>query len=385
MADYYSLLTRVVGALPDPSQEARRAIYERARKALLNQLRHLDPPAAEADVARESAALDAAIARIESERAPPPPPEPVAPPPAPEELPAEEAQPAPRLRVKAGPAKQPPRRSPPSLRVIAASVALAFVVAGMALAAYVLPNPPFDAARPKPAVAAKPADPKAAKINERITGADASTPAPQPAAPVEAAGKPAAAVAPPTAPAPAISVEQRAALLLQQPGEGQNVKVFVGTVVWRLDNVSRAPGQPSQMAVRADIDIPEAKLKASLVFQNNQDPSFSASHTMQLRLTLGADNPAGGFKAIRVPEMREEGSPTGSPLVGLPTAIKENFFLVALQQGDAAEARNQDLIKSRAWIDVPLQTTNDRLSKLAIEKGPGGDRVLNEAFASWKK
>ncbi len=66
MADYHSLLMRAVANLPNAGTPATRAaIYGRARKALLEQLRSLRPPLPESDIAREETALDAAIAEIE--------------------------------------------------------------------------------------------------------------------------------------------------------------------------------------------------------------------------------------------------------------------------------------------------------------------------------
>ncbi len=68
MADYYSLLSRAVANLPKSSPPStRRAIYERARKALTNQLRSLKPQLPESDIAREERALDDAVARLEAE------------------------------------------------------------------------------------------------------------------------------------------------------------------------------------------------------------------------------------------------------------------------------------------------------------------------------
>ncbi|HXZ16270.1 MAG TPA: hypothetical protein VEH77_09925 [Roseiarcus sp.] len=67
MADYQSLLTRAVANLPPSSSAAsRQAIYDRARKALVTQLRSLRPPLPEGDIAREEAALDKAIASVEA-------------------------------------------------------------------------------------------------------------------------------------------------------------------------------------------------------------------------------------------------------------------------------------------------------------------------------
>src|SRR5579863_8188542 len=68
MADYYSLLSRAIANLPKTSPPtARRAIYDRARKALNNQLRSLKPPLPETDIAREETALEAAVQRLEAE------------------------------------------------------------------------------------------------------------------------------------------------------------------------------------------------------------------------------------------------------------------------------------------------------------------------------
>ena len=66
MADYQSLLTRAVANLPNASAAAaRQAIYDRARTALVNQLRSLHPPLPDSDIEREERALDKAIAQVE--------------------------------------------------------------------------------------------------------------------------------------------------------------------------------------------------------------------------------------------------------------------------------------------------------------------------------
>ncbi|MDE2361942.1 MAG: hypothetical protein KGM42_04620 [Hyphomicrobiales bacterium] len=67
MADYYPLLAKAVAALPESTETSRRAIYERARAALIGQLRKIEPPVGEADIERENAALDEAVARLEGD------------------------------------------------------------------------------------------------------------------------------------------------------------------------------------------------------------------------------------------------------------------------------------------------------------------------------
>ncbi|WP_336488038.1 histidine kinase [Methylobacterium nigriterrae] len=65
MADYYPLLARALDALPDRSPAMRKAVYDRARGALIGQLRSLEPPLSQDDIDLERKALDAAIDRLE--------------------------------------------------------------------------------------------------------------------------------------------------------------------------------------------------------------------------------------------------------------------------------------------------------------------------------
>ena len=44
MADYYPLIARAVAGLAVNAGENRRALYERARTALIGQLRSVEPP-----------------------------------------------------------------------------------------------------------------------------------------------------------------------------------------------------------------------------------------------------------------------------------------------------------------------------------------------------
>jgi hypothetical protein len=70
MADYYPLITKAVAGLdPDAPGESRRALYERARAALLAQLRTINPPFTEAEITRERLALEEAVRRVEGEAA----------------------------------------------------------------------------------------------------------------------------------------------------------------------------------------------------------------------------------------------------------------------------------------------------------------------------
>jgi hypothetical protein len=66
MTDYLPLLSRAVANL-DNNPEARRKVYDRARQALLAQLRAMNPPLAEAEITRERLALEEAIRRLDQQ------------------------------------------------------------------------------------------------------------------------------------------------------------------------------------------------------------------------------------------------------------------------------------------------------------------------------
>src|SRR3954453_12077143 len=70
MADYYPLIARAIAGL-DPSApgESRRALYDRARTALIAQLRSVQPPLSESEITRERLSLEEAVRKVESEAA----------------------------------------------------------------------------------------------------------------------------------------------------------------------------------------------------------------------------------------------------------------------------------------------------------------------------
>ena len=69
MADYYPLIARAVAGLEKNTGDGRRALYERARTALVAQLRSVNPPLSENDVTRERLALEESIRKVEAEAA----------------------------------------------------------------------------------------------------------------------------------------------------------------------------------------------------------------------------------------------------------------------------------------------------------------------------
>ena len=177
-------------------------------------------------------------------------------------------------------------------------------------------------------------------------------------------------------------VAQRVVLYDEDPSDPKG-KQYVGSVVWRTEEVKGAAGNTPEIAVRAEIEIPERKFKMTMSFRRNTDTSLPASHTAELTFVLPQDFDGGGVSNVPGILMKSNEQSRGTPLAGLAVKVTDGFFLVGLSNVESDRARNLQLLKERSWFDVPLVYTNQRRAIIAIEKGAPGDRAFNEAFTAW--
>jgi hypothetical protein len=486
MADYYPLIARAVGGLEKNTGENRRALYERARSALVNQLRGVDPPLEESDITRERLALEESIRKVELDaskrtrsetsepeerqslrdqglrdfrgtvaeaealgdasaeanrsahaaydavpgeqtseqtseqasltpsEAPEPDSEPApaapyfasySPPlePAPHDTPyvSEPAHepldlardlpdaharertddPADDLGGRYGdmakPGWQPPppvddeddayARPPRDWGRIVKILILLLVIGGIAGAGYWQRN----------AIMAMVA-------NLRST----STPAPKPAETAQPAGRPKIAdrvggdTSPSNANAPAASVAQKVVLYDEDSSDPQG-KRYVGSALWRTETVSPGPGLAPELAIRADVEIPERRLRMTWSLRRNTDKALPASHTIEIMFTLPADFAEGGIANVPGVLMKQNEQARGAPLAGLAVKVTNGYFLIGLSAVDVDVQRNLQLLKERDWFDIPVVYTSGKRAILAIEKGTPGARAFEEAFRAW--
>jgi hypothetical protein len=181
---------------------------------------------------------------------------------------------------------------------------------------------------------------------------------------------------------PAAPVAQRVVLYDEDPSDPKG-KQYVGSVVWRTEPIKATGNQRPDIAVRADIEIPDRKFKMTMSFRRNTDSSLPASHTAELTFILPPDFAGGGVSNVPGILMKSNEQARGTPLAGLAVKVTDGFFLVGLSNVDADRSRNVQLLKERSWFDVPLVYTNQRRAIIAIEKGAPGERAFNDAFAAW--
>jgi hypothetical protein len=427
MADYYPLIARAVSGLDKNTGENRRALYDRARTALVSQLRGVEPALDETDITRERLALEEAIRKVEAEAARRPradvsesaaepslrdrglrdfretvaeaeglgtaaaeakraahatyesiPAEPGShdfeprrapePPKVTEPLLTEEAlhggyvPPAPPTAYDDDDVYTRPARS---YRGIIKLVVLLLVVAGIAGAAYWQRHTISSLiasfrSQPAPKDTSQPAG--RPKIADRI-GQSGQT-------------------APDTANAPAAAVAQKVVLYDEDPNDPQG-KRYVGSALWRTETVSPGPGLAPELAVRADIEIPERKLRMTWSLRRNTDKALPASHTIEIMFTLPADFPEGGIGNVPGVLMKQNEQARGVPLAGLAVKVTNGYFLIGLSAVDVDQQRNIQLLKERDWFDIPVVYASGKRAILAMEKGTPGSRAFEEAFRAW--
>jgi hypothetical protein len=399
MADFYPILARAVAGLTDPSPEARRAIYERARTALVAQLRSLDPPLGEAEIMRERLSLDEAMARIEAEHgdapapaqvafpdAPLPPvvsepprpfePGPAAPDPAPvalDDIPAETPEPQP-VRPRIAPPREK-RVAASHVRTIIVGGGVALAVAAIAGAAYYVNkvNPPDATTRPRAETPAQPGQPdNAGKLGDRVGEAG------NPNAPRPGSGTPT------QTQSGEVAVAQRAILYTEDPANPQQPRAIQGRVFWRLDSESAGQGRPVETIVRATIEVAEAGLALDFTIRRNTDSAFPASHIIGLRFTPAGDPAQNAVREVGVPQFKIEEGERGAPLSAINSALGDNLFVAAMSNVPVEVERNLELILNRLWIDVPVRFASGRRGIITFEKGVSGSQTLADAFGRWR-
>ncbi|MFG1345087.1 hypothetical protein V5F59_09360 [Xanthobacter autotrophicus DSM 431] len=422
MADYYPLLVRAISSLPQKTAEGRKAVYDRARTALMRQLRGVDPPLPEGEITRERMGLEEAIRRIEAEyaqdneepvveEAPEPPaspaPPPVAPRPAepPRERDAEAAPPPPEasarserrglpLRTREEESEEAADRRPPLRRGEVRSrsgaangsgrrptrkeggpswqkfmlwtLMVLVVLAGIAVAVINREAIFGGGGEPRPAAPAA-----SSSSGEQPKNADRV-----------AASSSEAARRVPTPPRATASGVGRAQLVEESTGSS-TPQTFEGTITWKTETVNAGPGLPPDIALRGEITIPERQIALSFVLRRNTDSTLPVSHTIELDFKLPENFPFGGIANLVGVRMRPNPQAQGALLAGIPVRVNPTSYLLGLSQEPADRQRNLALLQGMPLIDTLFVYTNGKKAFMTFEKGMAGDQAFNDAFSAW--
>ena len=175
---------------------------------------------------------------------------------------------------------------------------------------------------------------------------------------------------------------QRVVLYEEDSSDPQGKRYF-GLVSWRTETVS--PASSSDVAVRADVKIPERRITMTWLLRRNIDHALPASHTIEMIFNLPADFPGGGVASVPGVLMKRSEQEPGTPLATLAARAKNGVFMIDLSAAGSDEQRNVQMLRESPWLDIAILYINGSRAILAIEKGQPGDRAFAEAFALWEK
>ena len=178
------------------------------------------------------------------------------------------------------------------------------------------------------------------------------------------------------------NVSQRVILVEEDPKNPKGRR-YTGTVSWRTEPVSPGPGLAPELAVRADIEIPERRIGLTWSLRPNSDKKLQASHTVEVVFIVDPDFSEGGVASVPGVLMKDSEQARGVPLAGMPVKVTNGFFVIGLSEEAKQQSNNLRLLEKRAWLDIPIVYANGRRALLEVEKGASGRRTFAEAFAAW--
>jgi hypothetical protein len=179
-------------------------------------------------------------------------------------------------------------------------------------------------------------------------------------------------------------VRQRVVLYEEDPTDPQG-KRYTGSAIWRTETGSDKPGLAPELAIRADVRIPERRMVMTWSLRRNAEKGASPSYTIETTFNLPADSQGGGIANVPGILMKQSERSRGTELAGLAVKVMNGYFVIGLSEDDSDARRNEQLLKGGSWFDIPIVYTNGMRAILAMEKGSQGDRTFAEAFAAWEK
>jgi len=190
---------------------------------------------------------------------------------------------------------------------------------------------------------------------------------------------------------PAIAQSERAALINFNSGD----KRSDGTVVWRTEQVKTPDGR-DDLAIRADLEIPDRNLKLAMLLRRNLDPSMSASHLIELTFAVPPDFIDGGLGDVYFMFLApNEMSGRLDALSGKSRKTRvDGQYVEWLSDKPGDICHNLAALNDNAWLAVYINGAKRKPGvflpavsdqSLWFSKGEAGQRVFDAVFAAWEK
>ena len=182
----------------------------------------------------------------------------------------------------------------------------------------------------------------------------------------------------------ALPVGQRAIFYEERTADSQG-SAEPGAVVWSIVQESRSGGPPAPPAIRAEATIPEKDLQFRMTIRRNADDSLPASHIIEMVFIAPDGFDGGGIENVLRIAFKDSEQSAGNPLLGIPAKISDGFFLLALTDSKADIEANTSMMRGLDWLDIPLVYNSGRRALITLEKGVPGVKAFDEVLNAWAK
>ena len=152
-----------------------------------------------------------------------------------------------------------------------------------------------------------------------------------------------------------------------------------GQITWRVEPTTDASAPSGDVTIRGTVEIPSRNLRMTLSIRRNFDSALPATHTVQI--DVGPDFTAGSIKQVMGLLMKANEQARGAPLAALSVKVDDTHFLIGLSAVPQDATKNSLLIRSKAWMDIPIVYGTQRRAILAVEKNGDVLPMFNTVFA----
>jgi hypothetical protein len=161
----------------------------------------------------------------------------------------------------------------------------------------------------------------------------------------------------------------------------QGDTVATGTVTWTLEQVAK-PKQKPELAVRAEIVIPDRNLKLTWWMQRNTGKAAFATHVVAMTVH-SPDESHGTIRDLFGMLLRSAADGKSTALFANHEKSGDGMFRSYLAPSDFAASQNDKLLRERSWFELRFTYADGKQGILAMDKGASGERVFAAALEAW--
>ncbi len=183
---------------------------------------------------------------------------------------------------------------------------------------------------------------------------------------------------------PAVPLPPGETAYLYQEADGTSgVTKTDASVAWSVTQESPLTGFAEEPVITAKMSVPEKNLSMEMHMSRNVDETLSASHVIDMKFEVPAGFEHGSVDNVTRFVMKNTEEARGEPLVAVPVKVRDNQFLIALDNLEQAVQVNRQLLLSSNWIDINVTYADGKRGLLTLSKGAEGGAVFQNAFNDW--